>query len=127
MQIPGGVRAGSWAGVAILLAIHVYFETAHCKHSSLETAEYLAIEAVMVLITVGPSLVMALVKFHWASLVTTIPIAAGMIWAYRIECVLPYSGGGAAMAFVPVIMFIVPASCVVGLIVQLGMRKRHAS
>ncbi len=108
------------AAVTSIVCVQLYFELAHCKGG-----DPLA-KIIVGAIVLAPTVLFTFISWPRAAVVSGVVTVVPVIWAYRIECVLPYSGGGASMAFVPVMMFAVPAAFVVGMIVELAVRKRHA-
>jgi hypothetical protein len=49
-----------------------------------------------------------------ASVAACIALMPFLVWANNSECIQPYSGGGASMAYVVVFLFGIPASVIAG-------------
>ncbi|GIK24549.1 MAG: hypothetical protein K8F32_04300 [Rhodocyclaceae bacterium] len=80
------------------------------------------------LICLVPALAFVLTKAPVAATVACVVLWPFLLWANSIECITPYQGGGAAMAYVPVLMFGVPLSALVGLFVlAIGYARRSSN
>jgi hypothetical protein len=53
---------------------------------------------------------------YLSSVVAIITITAFFLWANYQECIKPYAGGGAAMAYLVVFLYGIPLSLVAGLL-----------
>jgi hypothetical protein len=100
------VTAVAFAGV---FALQAYFAAAHCHASVLALWEATAISLL-------PAIVFVPFRRYLSSVVAIITITAFFLWANYQECIKPYAGGGAAMAYLVVFLYGIPLSLVAGLL-----------
>jgi hypothetical protein len=72
-----------------------------------------------------PAAVFMLTKFPASSAAASAALIPFLLWANYHECVRPYSGGGAAMAYVVVFLFGIPISLVAGVITFASFWKQQ--
>lgn len=65
-----------------------------------------------------PAFVSLASQKHAAAFGACLGLAPWVLWAKYVECVAPYTGGGAAMAYVAVFLWGFPCSIVFAVIVQ---------
>jgi hypothetical protein len=104
---------------AFATAVAFYYEFAHCE-------KRLWAASVIAITLIAPGLLFFVLSRNVGAAVACVPMVITAIWAYRVECVLPYTGGGAAMAFVVVFLYGAPAALILGGIAEHVIGKRHA-
>src|SRR5688500_14975188 len=103
-------KIAALVSIAAAIGVALFFEFVHCGGRMLS--------AIMVASTLAfPAVIFLIAKYEWGAVPASAAMIVPAIWAYRIECVLPPTGGGAAMAFVAVVMYGFPAAMILGFIV----------
>lgn len=98
------------AAILVVLAIQSYYALQHCDISAfaLWPATFVALAPAILFLLAGRS----------RSVVgACIVILLAVVWANDVECVQPYEGGGAAMAYVLVFLFGIPISLILGALI----------
>lgn len=73
-----------------------------------------------------PALLCYTLRLYVATLICCAFLAPSFVWANYFDCgIRPYTGGGAAMAYVPVFMLTVPGSLILGLVLEALVRARQ--
>lgn len=109
----------AYASIAAAVCVAFFFEFAYCGGrvlAAILVGGMLALPAWIFLVT----------KHEWGAVPASAAMIVPAVWAYRVECVLPPSGGGAAMAFVVVLLYGFPSALILGAIVAKATRSRHA-
>jgi hypothetical protein len=101
------------------IGVALFCEFAYCGGEILRAM----VVAVAVVI---PGALVYLARYYWGTPVACAAMIVPAIWAYRVECVLPYAGGGAAMAFVALPLYGAPVALVLGGMVGYVFRSKHA-
>jgi hypothetical protein len=107
----------AFATMGAVLFTHLYFAMFKCQSATLTGTFILAA------IVLSPAILYTAISWPWGAVAACLVVVGPVIWAYRAECVLPYAGGGAAMAFVPVLMFAVPGAFILGGFVEHAARE----
>ena len=106
--------------VAAVYSIQSYYSLRHCGQQF-----YGLWGATSILLI--PALLFALGGRPRSTVGACIAITPFIVWANDAECVALYQGGGAAMAYVVVFIFGIPASLIVGAVIPQAERKHNVA
>jgi hypothetical protein len=113
-------RVAAIAAMVAAVGVAAYCDFAWCRGS-------VARAAIIGTALIIPAFVFLLAKYYWGAVLACVAMAIPAVWAYRVECVLPYAGGGAPMAFIWVVFLGLPAALIFGGIVGRVLKDWHAS
>ena len=112
-------RTVALASIGAAVAVALFGEFGLCGGQVLR--------AVVVALTISaPGLLFYAVRYYWGVPVACAAMSIAAMWAYRVECVLPPTGGGAAMAFVAVGLYGAPIAFILGGAIGHAFRSKHA-
>jgi hypothetical protein len=92
-----------------------YISAVHCHHGIFKLMDVTAV-------VLSPAIIFLLLSRPASSIGASVAVAPFIVWANYQECIKPYAGGGASMAYVVVFLFGIPASIGVGLLL-LGIQQ----
>ena len=103
-------------GIAAIVAVNALqaFNGIVCYHMS--PSQFFASWAIFILIPLVPALVSLLTANPLRAVGASVLFAPWLVFAYYTDCIRPYTGGGASMVYVAVLMWGTP-SAIVGALV----------
>jgi hypothetical protein len=109
MSTPNRKSSLFWAygAIALVLAFQVYFSVEYCNSGIFGLF-------VPTLIVLAPAIGFSFTRNPYRTVGACLGILPFLYWANLAECVRPYPGGGAAMAYVAVFLFGIPVSVLMG-------------
>lgn len=116
------------AALALPLLLQAFNSAACYRHT---VADFLAALGIFVLPPLLPVLLALWVRRPLQAFVGALCFAPWLVYAYVVDCLLPYRGGGASMIYVAVLLYGLP-SCLIGVLLsgpllrRLGIRSAAA-
>jgi hypothetical protein len=111
-------RVGA-ASIGIVVVIQVFNSVACYKHD----LEGMLVGMAFIAIPMLPAIISLALPNPLRAVGASAFFAPWLVWAYVIDCVFPYSGGGASMTYVAVVIWGTPCA-ILGAFIAAPMAKR---
>lgn len=108
------------AALALPLLLQAFNSAACYRHTA---ADFLLALGVFVLPPLLPALLALLARRPLHAFVGALCFAPWLVYAYVVDCVLPYRGGGASMIYIAVLIYGLP-SCLIGVLLGGPLLRR---
>lgn len=107
------------ASIGIVAVIQVFSSVACYKHD----LEGMLVGLAFIAIPMLPAIISLVLPNPLRAVGASAFVVPWLVWAYVIDCVLPYSGGGASMSYVAVVILGTPCA-ILGAFIAAPVAKR---